>query len=141
MIALLNFFSVTSWTFYLLTVLGLLVLRVKEPHLNRPYKAWIITPITFCIVSAVDNSEQKMVLRTQVAAFLLLMPIFAAPLEAFAAFGEWPRCISCRVPQLISVFMSAGVPMYYLTARSRAMQASKSYADDGGGVRAIVEGG
>ncbi|KAI9637910.1 amino acid permease-domain-containing protein [Dioszegia hungarica] len=105
--SLLNFFSVTSWTFYLLTVLGLLILRVKEPHLNRPYKAWIITPITFCIV----------------AAFLLLMPIFAAPLEAFAAF----------------VFMSAGVPMYYVTARSRARQASKSYTDDGGGVRAILE--
>lgn len=52
-VALLNFFSVTSWTFYLLTVLGLLILRVKEPHLNRPYKAWIITPITFCIVSII----------------------------------------------------------------------------------------
>lgn len=25
--------------------------------------------------------------------FLLLMPIFAAPLEAFAAFGELPRPI------------------------------------------------
>jgi amino acid transporter len=48
--ALLNFFSVTSWTFYLLTVLGLLVLRVKEPHLERPYRAWIVTPIIFCAV-------------------------------------------------------------------------------------------
>lgn len=49
--ALLNFFSVTSWTFYLLTVLGLLVLRVKEPNLERPYRTWIITPIIFCGVS------------------------------------------------------------------------------------------
>lgn len=30
--------------------------------------------------------------------------------------------------------------MYYVTARSRARQASKSYTDDGGGVRAILEG-
>ncbi|WWC89749.1 uncharacterized protein L201_004675 [Kwoniella dendrophila CBS 6074] len=92
--ALLNFFSVASWFFYLLTVLGLLILRVKEPHLDRPYKTWLINPIIFCAV----------------AMFLLLMPIFAAPVEAIAAF----------------LFIGAGVPMYYLTSRSRA-QASKGY--------------
>lgn len=47
---LVNFFSVTSWTWYLVTVVGLLYLRIKEPHLERPYRAWITTPITFCIV-------------------------------------------------------------------------------------------
>ncbi|WVQ98904.1 hypothetical protein IAU59_006035 [Kwoniella sp. CBS 9459] len=84
--AILNFVSVASWTFYLLTVLGLLVLRVKEPHLERPYRTWLVTPIVFCLV----------------ASFLLLMPIFAAPIEAIAAF----------------MFIGSGVPMYYLTARS-----------------------
>lgn len=96
---LLNFFSVVSWSFYLLTVLGLLVLRVKEPHLERPYKTWLVTPVTFCAV----------------ALFLLLMPIFAAPGEAIAAF----------------LFMSAGVPMYYLTARGRAASINKQYVDGG----------
>ncbi|WVR05402.1 hypothetical protein IAU60_002417 [Kwoniella sp. DSM 27419] len=105
---ILNFFSVASWTFYLLTVLGLLVLRVKEPHLERPYRAWLITPITFCAV----------------ASFLLLMPIFAAPWEALAAF----------------VFIGAGVPMYYLTARSRAQSARGYAAVDGeGGLQATVK--
>ncbi|WVQ78463.1 hypothetical protein IAT38_000549 [Cryptococcus sp. DSM 104549] len=98
--AILNFFSVASWTFYLLTVLGLLVLRVKEPHLDRPYRAWLITPIVFCIV----------------AMFLLLMPIFAAPWEALAAF----------------LFIAAGVPMYYITARSRAQSARGFTGDDAG---------
>jgi amino acid transporter len=42
---------VTSWAFYLVTVLGLLVLRIKEPHLDRPYRTFIITPIIFCAVS------------------------------------------------------------------------------------------
>ncbi|KAL7424116.1 hypothetical protein Q5752_001701 [Cryptotrichosporon argae] len=99
---LLNFFSVTSWTMYLTTVLGLLVLRVKEPHLERPYKTWLVTPITFCAV----------------AMFLLLMPIFAAPWEALAAF----------------TFMATGVPVYYLTAHSRrSRQAGKFGADDGDG--------
>ncbi|KAG8855164.1 hypothetical protein FRB96_007202 [Tulasnella sp. 330] len=67
--ALVNFYSIASWGFYFLTVMGLLVLRVKEPNLERPYKTWIITPLTF----------------SAVALFLLSMPIAAAPLEALAA--------------------------------------------------------
>lgn len=70
--SLVNFFSVNSWIFYLLTVFGLLVLRVKEPNLKRPYRTFLITPILFCLV----------------AVFLLCMPIFAAPLQALAAVGE-----------------------------------------------------
>ncbi|KAK4686405.1 hypothetical protein P7C73_g3718, partial [Tremellales sp. Uapishka_1] len=106
---LLNFFSVASWTFYLLTVLGLLVLRVKEPHLDRPYKTWIVTPVIFCAV----------------ATFLLLMPIFAAPLEALAAF----------------LFMSTGIPMYYITSLSRSRSSSKGIAreDEPEGFKATIQ--
>lgn len=69
--SLVNFYSVAGWGFYFLTVVGLLVLRIKEPNLDRPYKTWIITPVTF----------------SAVALFLLFMPIAAAPLEAMAALG------------------------------------------------------
>ncbi|KAF8576395.1 amino acid transporter [Ramaria rubella] len=68
---LVNFCGVASWGFYFLTVLGLIVLRIKEPNLERPYKTWIITPLVFCAV----------------ALFLLSMPVVAAPLEALAALG------------------------------------------------------
>jgi amino acid transporter len=69
--SLINFYSVAGWSFYFLTVLGLVVLRIKEPSLERPYKTFIITPLIFCAV----------------ALFLLCMPITAAPLEALSAFG------------------------------------------------------
>jgi len=69
--SLINFSVVSSWAFFFLTVLGLLILRIKEPNLERPYKTWIITPLTFCAV----------------ALFLLCMPIIAAPLQAVAALG------------------------------------------------------
>ncbi|KAK0534245.1 hypothetical protein OC835_002737 [Tilletia horrida] len=69
--SLVNFYAVCSWSFYCLTGLALLTLRVKEPNLERPYKTWIITPILF----------------STVALFLLFMPIFSAPLEALAAAG------------------------------------------------------
>lgn len=69
--SLINFSVVASWAFYFLTVLGLVILRVKEPMLERPYRTWIITPIIFCAV----------------ALFLLCMPIIAAPVEATAVLG------------------------------------------------------
>jgi len=69
--SLVNFSVVACWSFYFLTVLGLVILRVKEPNLSRPYKTWIITPLTFCAV----------------AIFLLCMPIIAAPLEAVSVLG------------------------------------------------------
>ncbi|KAI0093863.1 L-methionine transporter [Irpex rosettiformis] len=69
--SLINFAVVATWAFYFLTVLGLVILRVKEPLLERPYKTWIATPLIFCAVCL----------------FLLFMPIIAAPLEAMAVLG------------------------------------------------------
>ncbi|KAI9574243.1 amino acid permease-domain-containing protein [Boletus coccyginus] len=69
--SLVNFSVVASWSFYFLTVLGLVILRVREPNLKRPYRTWITTPLTFCAV----------------AIFLLCMPIIAAPLEAVSVLG------------------------------------------------------
>ncbi|PPQ66072.1 hypothetical protein CVT26_010814 [Gymnopilus dilepis] len=70
--SLINFSVVASWAFYFLTVLGLVILRIKEPMLERPYKTWITTPLIFCAV----------------ALFLLCMPIIAAPKEAAAVLGK-----------------------------------------------------
>ena len=48
---LVTFYGVATYVFYFLAVLGLLILRVKEPNLARPYKCWITTPVIFCCVS------------------------------------------------------------------------------------------
>ncbi|PCH38054.1 L-methionine transporter [Wolfiporia cocos MD-104 SS10] len=69
--SLINFAVVSSWAFYFLTVLGVVILRIKEPMLERPYKTWITTPLIFCAVCL----------------FLLCMPVIAAPLEAMAVLG------------------------------------------------------
>jgi amino acid transporter len=73
---LLTFYGVAGYTFYFITVLGLIVLRVREPNLERPYKTWITTPIIFCCVSL----------------FLLSRAVFAQPgqtliVVAFVAAG------------------------------------------------------
>jgi amino acid transporter len=68
---LVTFYGVAGYTFYFLTVLGLIVLRVKEPHLERPYKTWISTPIIFCCVSL----------------FLLSRSVFAEPVKTLIVVG------------------------------------------------------
>lgn len=66
-----TFYGVASYLFYFAPVVGLIVLRVKEPELERPYKCWIITPIIFCCVSL----------------FLLSRAIFAKPFQALIVFA------------------------------------------------------
>ncbi len=68
---LLTFYGVAGYTFYFLTVLGLIILRVREPQLERPYKAWITTPIIFCCVSL----------------FLLSRAVFGQPLQTVIVVG------------------------------------------------------
>ncbi|GAK63612.1 L-methionine transporter [Moesziomyces antarcticus] len=86
--SLVNFYGVCSWAFYLASVLGLLVLRIKEPNLVRPYKTFLGTPILFAAV----------------ALFLLLMPIGSAPLEGLAAL----LFIAAGVPVYYLTQASAG---------------------------------
>ncbi|CAO1627427.1 unnamed protein product [Sympodiomycopsis kandeliae] len=88
--SLVSFYGVCSYTWYFLTIIGLLRLRIKEPNLERPYKTWLITPILFSTISL----------------FLLILPIFSNPLQAFAAFG----------------FMGVGLPAYFVaTVNGRRM--------------------
>lgn len=68
---LLTFYGVAGYTFYFFTVLGLIVLRVKEPKLERPYKAWITTPVIFCCVSI----------------FLLSRSVIAEPVQTVIVVG------------------------------------------------------
>ncbi|KAJ4304781.1 hypothetical protein N0V90_000309 [Kalmusia sp. IMI 367209] len=46
---LLTFVGMAMWVFYVSTVLGLLVLRRREPQLDRPYKPTVLLPTTFVI--------------------------------------------------------------------------------------------
>ncbi|KAK1833323.1 putative amino acid transporter protein [Podospora conica] len=68
---LITFYGVAGYTFYFVTVLGLIVLRVREPALERPYRTWITTPIIFCCVSL----------------FLLSRAVFAQPLQTLIVVG------------------------------------------------------
>ena len=48
--ALLTFVGMAEWVFYVTTVVGLLLLRRREPQLERPYRPTVILPVTFVLV-------------------------------------------------------------------------------------------
>lgn len=76
--SLVNFYSMIAWLFYLLAVLALVVLRWKEPHLERPYRVWGPVPFVFlCVV-----------------VFLLVLSVREAPKEAVGAVGF----MACGIP-------------------------------------------
>jgi solute carrier family 7 (L-type amino acid transporter), member 9/15 len=49
--SLLTFNGLAEYTFFFLTVLSAIVLRFREPALNRPYKPLIVVPFVFAVVS------------------------------------------------------------------------------------------
>lgn len=49
--ALLTFNGLGEYSFFFLTVLGAIILRVREPQLKRPYKPFVAVPVVFALVS------------------------------------------------------------------------------------------
>jgi len=47
---LVNLYSTSTWIFYGLCVLGLMILRFTQPHMERPYRVWFTTPLIFVSV-------------------------------------------------------------------------------------------
>ncbi|GAA5974197.1 hypothetical protein JCM11641_003321 [Rhodosporidiobolus odoratus] len=73
------FYGVCAWTWNLLVVIGLLVLRVQEPTLKRPYRTYLATPILFA----------------STALFLIVLSCFSKPWQSLAAFAF---CVAGAVP-------------------------------------------
>lgn len=102
---LVTFYGVAGYTFYFLTVLGLIILRVKEPNLERPYRTWITTPIIFCCVSL----------------FLLSRAVFAEPLQTLIV--------------VIFIAAGVPVYYWRIRGRDKGQTRQRSNSLDGGGWR------
>lgn len=71
--ALLTFNGLGEYTFFFMTVIGAILLRYREPHLERPYKPTVTIPVIFAIVSG----------------FVVLRGAVYAPLQAAVLGGVW----------------------------------------------------
>lgn len=58
--ALLTFVGMAEWVFYVSTVVGLLILRRREPQLERPYRPTVVLPVTFVIVGTLVIARSAM---------------------------------------------------------------------------------
>lgn len=71
--ALLTFNGLGEYTFFFLAVLGATVLRYREPHLERPYKPFVLIPVIFALVSG----------------FVVVRGSAFAPTQALVLVGLW----------------------------------------------------
>lgn len=71
--ALLTFNGLGEYSFFFLTVLGAIILRFREPGLRRPYKPFILVPVTFAVVSG----------------FVVVRGAVFAPLQAIILILVW----------------------------------------------------
>ena len=64
-----------EWVFYVSTVIGLLILRRREPQLERPYRPTILLPVAFVIVGilVIVRSAMFAPVQSGVLAALLLI--------------------------------------------------------------------
>ena len=52
LVSLVTYCSVSIWLLYGAALFGVIVLRIRRPDLNRPYKVWLIYPILTSLISA-----------------------------------------------------------------------------------------
>ncbi|KAH7179852.1 amino acid/polyamine transporter I [Fusarium flagelliforme] len=71
--ALLTLNGLGEYSFFFLTVLGAIILRYREPDLERPYKTFSINPIVFVIVSG----------------FVVIRGAIFAPTQAIVIIAIW----------------------------------------------------
>ncbi|KAK3989940.1 amino acid permease-domain-containing protein [Cladorrhinum sp. PSN332] len=71
--ALLTFNGLGEYTFFFLTVVGAIILRYREPHLERPYKPFVVIPGVFALVSG----------------FVVVRGAAFAPVQALVLLGLW----------------------------------------------------
>ncbi|OBS18802.1 hypothetical protein FPOA_10530 [Fusarium poae] len=71
--ALLTLNGLGEYSFFFLTVLGAIILRYREPDLERPYKTFSINPIVFVIVSG----------------FVVVRGAIFAPVQALVIIAIW----------------------------------------------------
>jgi L-type amino acid transporter 9 len=82
--ALLTFVGMAVWVFYVSTVIGLLILRRREPQLDRPYRPNIALPITFVFVGTlvIIRSAIFAPLQSGLLAGLLILGALVSRLRA-----------------------------------------------------------
>ncbi|PHH54325.1 b(0,+)-type amino acid transporter 1 [Ceratocystis fimbriata CBS 114723] len=76
--ALITFNGLGEFTFFFLTVVGAVILRFREPSLNRPYKLPIAVPVIFSLVSGFVVARGAIFAPAQAAMLIVLWALGVA---------------------------------------------------------------
>ena len=84
-----SYAMLSAWLFYTLSVLGVLILRRKMPHAERPYRMWGY-PVTLWLFLAVSVWFMADALVTQTGTSLIAMGVAAAGIPFYLVWRRQP---------------------------------------------------
>lgn len=70
---LLTFVGMAEWVFYVSTVIGLVILRRREPGLHRPYQPTLVLPLVFIVVGTLVIIRSAMFAPVQSGVLAVLL--------------------------------------------------------------------
>ena len=86
--ALVTFNGLAEYTFFFLTMIGAIILRIREPQLHRPYKPVIFAPIVFALVSGLVVARGAIFAPRQA---VVLVAVWVMGLGLYRERREWRR--------------------------------------------------
>ncbi|KAF4483534.1 large neutral amino acid transporter [Fusarium agapanthi] len=87
--ALLTLNGLGEYSFFFLTVLGAIILRYREPYLERPYKTFSINPIVFVLVSGFVVVRGAIFAPVQAIVILVIWALGIAFYKIPSASGDY----------------------------------------------------
>ncbi|CAK8682350.1 unnamed protein product [Clavelina lepadiformis] len=111
---LIDYFTFASWIFYGATFLSVIVLRIRRPKWERPYKVWIVIP-AICTAAAVyliiaPIVEQPSLAYLYAACFILAGLIFYFPLIYFKKVPPFMEPLNAFLQELLEVVPPPDIP-------------------------------
>ena len=93
---LITFAIFASWLFYIVTIAGMIALRLRRPELPRPYRMWGY-PVTAIVFLLVAVSFIVSIAAAEPLAALLAIVIIGAGVPIYFAWRSWSRKPAGRV--------------------------------------------
>eukprot|EP00794_Sanderia_malayensis_P016620 gene16620-18310_t len=78
--SLIGYFNFACWTIYGVSIFAVIVLRVRQPHLDRPFRIWLVVPLLMTLISlflvSVPFLEKPVECGITIAVILFGVPIY-----------------------------------------------------------------
>ena len=108
--SLINLSIIANWFLTLIVIFGIIVLRIRQPNLHRPFKVWLIIPIFMTLVSlllvAVPFIQRPINSAVATLFIFLGLPVYFVFVYLEQRHPKWLTSCICYVTSLLKKRMN-----------------------------------